>query len=131
MFSAYMLGNLFGFFLVMIICDILAIIFACKVVAWPIYGIGAGLTLISLIGSARSLMVALFPEYFSIQLICYAVLLFIGAFFIVRRRRKEYREYREYVNYSTYSANGKIECPDCHNIIESRHVFCPHCNHKF
>ena len=91
MFSLYTIGNLLGFFLIMIICDVLAIIFANKVFAWPVFGIGAGLTLFSIIGRSRSLMAMLSPGYMTSLWVVYAILLFVGIFGIIIRRRRSYR----------------------------------------
>ena len=84
----YYIGNMIGFFLVMIICEVLAVVFAKKkVLAWLLYGIGAGITLLSLIGQSNSVMISMVGGFIFSLWVWYVVLLVAGAVGIITRRK--------------------------------------------
>ena len=84
----YYIGNVFGFFLIMIIFEVLALIFAKKkVLAWLLYGIGAGITLLSLIGQSNSVMIGMVGGFIISLWVWYVVLLVAGAVGIITRRK--------------------------------------------
>lgn len=118
MLITYLIGVLFGFFLVMIICDILAIILANTVFGWIIYGIGAGLTLLSLLGQGSN---SLFLWA------CYGLLLALGAWGICKRRQRKQDEYLEEL---ASTASRKV-CSLCGNRVEPVDGVCPRCGNKF
>ena len=124
--TAYLLGNMFGVllatFLIMIICDILAIIFANNIFGWIIYGIGAGITLILILGMESPIDIDSDVKWF-----CFGLLLALGAWGIFKRRQRKHYAYLEEL---ASTASRKV-CSLCGNRVEPVDGVCPRCGNKF
>lgn len=87
MYFLYAITNYIGYFLILLVFLIVAIILAKKTAAWIVYGIGAFVQLLSLYGNYQSYSSMGFEEAMTPYWIVYIVLLVVAAITIVMRRQ--------------------------------------------
>ena len=86
--QGYMISYYLGYFLIMIVCSVLAIIFARRKAGWILFGVGAVLQGMSLIGRQMSLNQWGLGNTMSTSWSIYAILAIGTAVIIYIRRNK-------------------------------------------
>lgn len=83
----YSLGNIFGYFIIMIVCVILSIILAKKTVGYVILGIGSVIQLLSILGVQKQ--ASFWGTDITAYWVVYFLLLIVGIAVITQRRKKQ------------------------------------------
>lgn len=92
MLAFYMLGNLIGYFVVLEVAVILAIIFGKHRFSWIIYGVGALLSFISLAGNNRTYLAFGLGRMMIPYWIFFIVLMVGGAVGIIIRYNRQFKK---------------------------------------
>lgn len=121
----YTITNYIGYFLVLILFSILAIIFAKKLFSWIFYLLGAGITLISLMGTQETYDYYGREDYFVPYWIVYFILLIIVAIIMmVRYNSSEDAASKSYDNGNNTNSNRACTCDLCgcfhNNIVRAK-----------
>ena len=90
----YTLGSYIGYFLVLIVFFVFAVIFAKKKIAWPLYFVGGGIQLLAILGTQKKYALFGMGHLMAPYWIVYAILMLV-ALVLIRRRRDDYDEYSE------------------------------------
>ena len=85
----YSISNYIGYFLILLIFLIAAIIIGKKLAGWIVYGIGAFIQLLSLYGNYQSYSAMGFGSAMSSYWLIYIILLILSAIIIVLRGPKK------------------------------------------
>ena len=82
-----------GYFLIMIICDVVAIVFAKSKISWIIYVIGAMIQLMSLVGNEKAASMSGVDT--TLDWIVYFFLLIVAAIIIIARNKSKNLQIRK------------------------------------
>ncbi len=115
----YAISSYIGYFLFLIICLALAIVFHKKKIALPVYFIGAIVTLISLIGKQKSFiglddtLKSVVNRAMITHWVIYVLLLVIAGSILVFKRIKNHK------------SNSQVKrCKRCHTLVHISAVSC-------
>ena len=119
----YTISGFFGYFLVMIIFMIVAILLAKSKAAWIPYSIGGVLQLLSITGNYRKLYLFGLSSTMLYSFIIYVIIMVLTAFIIVKR----YNEEQKMKNIEDTIRNNRRTNYTSNLTNNSKKWYCTHC----